>query len=675
MAGQFSRFNAIDQMLDVAGSPRQEPDRLLTDETGGFGYGQRLNTGATATITAFGAGLLTVGGLTGMVAGSVGTLLSLRGAGLAGNNGMFRITAYTSPSIVVVADANGYFPDPASGLLSWDNYNAGVAASITTVVAGIVTLTGGANFTANSVGGFITISNATTVANNGTFLITAYLSATSVAYANSLGVASDAGNPNIGWVERLAYSLNDDLDFARSDRSYIKGVNYDQPVPSYTRPTLAGVNVPTNLANIAGKTLDAHAKSVNRGQFNWPVEQTVTDIYAVSALKHSDAVDQTGVPCFDAAPWVGDWNTCFVEVTDAVTGNELEVLAGPQVGQRIFGITQAGAVSVSPTSVEIRWYSCPNGGNIATGSTAYTWEQGAATAKTGTTTVTATPGVNGASAITGLTAGGFASPADVGTWLTISGMTNPANNGTFVIISVQSGTAVTVQNHAAIAEGPTATVLWTQHVKTQPVYVNLTYGFNERLDQLDQNAFRFPLVSGLTGDADLRQDIIDIQSTGGWADGTTNLSTYLTNTGPFFAFNNLPGGAGDTVVAALNVLNSQIGNLTFAPLGPLVSNGQTITYYLQQLANAITNASVTRWIVRIPAGPGLPANTPITLPGAATYILDGTNNGLFLWVFWRGVLRDPGTVANGDDYAETSTTQITPYSKLNQKDHISFFIL
>lgn len=46
-----------------------------------------------------------------------------------------------------------------------------------------------------------------------------------------------------------------------------------------------------------------------------------------------------------------------------------------------------------------------------------------------------------------------------------------------------------------------------------------------------------------------------------------------------------------------------------------------------------------------------------------------------MWVFWRGLLRDPGTVANGDDYAETSGTQVTPYTKIKDKDHINYLIL
>ena len=586
---QFSRFNALDQFLDIQGSATQTGARTLTDETAGFG------------------------------------------AALSGQTGS--------------------------------------AGSITTVSLGIATFTGGTGFTANSVGNFITITGAASGANNGTFLIVTFASATSVTYANASAVASDANNGAIVWTERTPYTLNDDLDFERTDRQAIKGVNYDQPIPTYTRATATGTNVPANLSNIAGKTLDAFARSVNRGKFNWPVEVTLTDIYGTGAYKHADATDRTGVPVFDAAPFTSDWNTCYVGVTNALDGNELEVLTGPQAGETIFGVTYNGA-STSPDNVEIRWYSVPNGGNVATAATAYSWEQGAATAKTGTTSVTIVAGANGASALTGLTAGGFASPADVGTWLTVSGAATGANNGTFVIISVQSATAVTVQNHAAVSEGPTAAVTWTQHSKTVATFVNLTYGYNERLDQLDQNAFRFPFVSGLVGDADLRHDISDIQQTIGEADGATSLAGLLTNTGTFFPFNNL-GTATPSVVIALNTLNTQIGNRTYT--GGILTSGQTITASLQALSSAITNASVTRYIERLAAD--IPANTAHTLPGGATYVLDGTNNGIGLWTFSRGLLRDPGTVANGDDYAETSTTSVTFYAKQKSGDHLNFFVL
>jgi len=586
---QFSRFNAIQQDLDVAGSATQSATRTLTDETGGLGAPQSGQTGS--------------------------------------------------------------------------------AASIGTVSGGIAPITGLTGMTANSVGNWLTITGAASAGNNGTFLIVTFTSATAVSVANATGVSADANNGAISWTERAAYNLNDDLDFERTDRQAIKGVNYNQPIPTYQRATAVGTNVPANLANIAGKTLDAYARSVNRGTFNWPVEVTLTDLYGTGAFKHADAVNVTGVPVYDAAPFTGDWNSCYVNVTNAADGNELEVLTGPRVGETIFGVTYNGA-STSPDNVEIRWYSAPNGANITTSSTAYSWEQGAATAKTGTTSVTIVAGANGTSALTGLTAGGFVSPADVGTWLTVSGAATGANNGTFVIVSVQSGTAVTVQNHAAVSEGPTASVTWTQHSVTVPTFVNLTYGFNERLDQLDQNAFRFPFVSGLVGDADLRHDITDLQSTIGSADGATSLAGLLTNTGNFFPFLNL-GTATPSVVIALNTLNTQIGNRDYT--GSILTDGQTITASLQALSAAISASSVTRYIERLAAD--VTANTAHTLPGGAVYVLDGTNNGIGLWVFWRGILRDPGTVVNGDDYAETSTTSVTPYAKWKANDHVNYFVL
>lgn len=582
---QFSRFNAIQQDLDIAGSPTQTGTRTLTDETGGLGA-------------------------------------------------------------------------PLSG-------QTGSAASIGVVASGIAPITGLTGMTANSVGNWLTITGAASAGNNGTFLIVAFTSATAVSVANSTGVSSDANNGALAWTERGAYTLNDDLDCERSDRQAIKGVNYDQPIPTYQRASAVGTNVPANLSNIAGKTLDAYARSVSRGKFKWPVEVTLTDLYGTSAYKHSDSVDTTGVPVFDSAPFTGDWNTCYVEVTDSSTGDEIVVLSGGHTGEKIFGITYDGT-STSPNSVEIHWYSAPNGSDITTSATAYSWEQGTATANTGTGTVVLTASTNGATILTGLTGSSFTS-ANVGNWLTLSSFANATNNGTFVIISVQSSTAITVQNHAAVSE--TTSVTWTEHLKTVATFVDLTYGYNQRLDQLDQNAFRFPFVSGLVGDADLRLDINNILSTIGSSDGETSLATLLTNTGANYPFFNL-GTATPSVVIALNTLNAQIGDRSYT--GPYLTNGQSIVASLQALSSAIGTSAVVRYIERIAST--ITANTSHLLPGGATYTLDGTNNGLHLWVFWRGILRDPGSVANGDDYAETDTTHVTPYAKWNKNDHVNYFV-
>jgi hypothetical protein len=106
----------------------------------------------------------------------------------------------------LVAHVNGWLLD-----IEYTNTtgtsNLGTAASITTVVSGTVTITGVANMTAASVGAYITISGAASPGNNGTFLITSFISSTSVAYANSAGVASDANNPNIHWLELLSLNV------------------------------------------------------------------------------------------------------------------------------------------------------------------------------------------------------------------------------------------------------------------------------------------------------------------------------------------------------------------------------------------------------------------------------------------------------------------------------------
>lgn len=497
---QFSRFNALDQVLDIQGSPAQSSTRLLTDETSGFGAPLAGQTGAVASITTFSLGVATITGLTGM--------------------------------------------------------------------------------TANSVGNFLTITGAATGANNGTFLIVAFISAVSVSVSNAAGSAPDANNGAISWTERRAYCLNDDLDFERTDRAAIKGVAYNAAIPTYQRPTAIGTNVPANLSNIASKTTDAQGFFTNRrfGSVVVAGGDAFVTISSAGNLKHSDAVDKTGVPCFDAAPYTGSFINCYTEITRPSDGTQFIVQAGLHAGEKIFGVTNNGA-STSPNSVEIIFYSVPFGGDITTQSTLYTWE---------------------------------------------------AANG---------------------------------------VSLDPFFGFFQRLDQLPENALRTLQSLGVEESGDLRQDINDIQSVIGMNDGDTSLSGHLTNTGPFYIFNNLPD-ATPSVVEALNTLNAQVGDRNYT--GPYLVDGQTVVASLQALSDAISGSSVVRTIERLAADAN--ANTAHTLPGGATYTLDGTGNGRNLWLFWRGLLRDPGTVANADDYAETSTTSFTPYSKIKSGDHINYFI-
>lgn len=460
----------------------------------------------------------------------------------------------------------------------------GATANITTFSLGVSTLTGLTGMTLQSVGRFLTVTGASAGGNNGTFLIINFISATSVDISNATGSAPDANNGAISWTERGPYTLEDDVNYIRTDRKLIKGTtNWYDAIPTYARPTATNVQVPANLTNIASKTTDAVAYNVNRAYFGQAVAATNTQVTVTSTgnLKHADAINLTGVPTFDTGPFTGDYTSCYVHIVDGYSdgyaGGELSVLSGPYVGERIFGITYNGA-STSPNSVEVHFYSAAYNVNYAVSPHPYTWEFG------------------------------------------------------------------------------------------QPTTINLLYGYNERLDQLDQNAFRTVPALGILTDAALAGNINNILQTIGTGPTNTNLSGLLTNISTFFPFHFLD--ATPTVVEALNVLNQQIGNTTFT--GPYLVNGATVTYNLQQLSNAISGSTVTRTIERLAAD--IPANTSHTLPGAISYVLDGTNNGAKLWVYTRGVLRDPGPVASGNDYAETSTTAITFYAKQKKDDHINYFI-
>ena len=203
----------------------------------------------------------------------------------------------------------------------------------------------------------------------------------------------------------------------------------------------------------------------------------------------------------------------------------------------------------------------------------------------------------------------------------------------------------------------------------QSTTINLIYGYNERLDQLDANSFRSVPTLGVLTDGALNKEIKNILSTAGITSTTTSLSGLLTNTSANFAFFNLPN-ATPTVVDAFNTLNSQIGDRSYS--GSILTSGETIVGSLQALSNAIGSSNVTRTIERVSSA--ISANTAHTLPGGITYTLDGDGNGQNLWVYTRGILRDPGSVSDGNDYSETSTSSVTFYQIINKDDHINYFI-
>lgn len=77
---------------------------------------------------------------------------------------------------------------------------SGSAASTGAVVAGVATLSGLTGMSAERVGDSLTISGAATGANNGTFEIVEYVSATSVKVSNAAAVTPDANDGSLAWV-------------------------------------------------------------------------------------------------------------------------------------------------------------------------------------------------------------------------------------------------------------------------------------------------------------------------------------------------------------------------------------------------------------------------------------------------------------------------------------------
>lgn len=432
------------------------------------------------------------------------------------------------------------------------------------------------NLTLDSTGRFLRVVGAFSGSNNGTFLIV------SASLPLTASVLNAAGQPEVGNTvtleEHAPYSLEDDINFARSDRAYIKGVAFDAAVPSYQRPTAVGTNVSASLANIAGKTTDAKALVTTRAFLTGTMTSGTffTVLNDTGMFPHADSVDRTGVPVIDGAD-AGATEACYVEIINLSTEAGLEVLSGAFAGQRIFGLT-FGSSGSEPDSVGVQFMRVAKGGNIADG-VPYAWEDG------------------------------------------------------------------------------------------QPLTASFFYGFRQRIDQLDDAALRRVLVNGVIGDADMVQDIIDIRSVVGVGDNVTNLSGLLTNTGNFFPFVNLPD-ATPSVVEALNTLNAQIGNRDYT--GVLLTDGQTITASLQALANAIAASSCRRIIERLAVDAS--ANVAHTLPGGATYVPGALSGSGFMFVFVRGLLWDPGSVVNFDNYAESSTTEITPFSKIKAGDHVNYFI-
>lgn len=108
--------NVNQATLDVQSST--DKTRIVFDPSS---YAQTIagQTGAAASVSAFGAGVATISGLTGMTAASVGHYLTISGADTAGNNGTFLIVTFNSATSVDVENPDGGSPDANDGSIAW----------------------------------------------------------------------------------------------------------------------------------------------------------------------------------------------------------------------------------------------------------------------------------------------------------------------------------------------------------------------------------------------------------------------------------------------------------------------------------------------------------------------------------------------------------------------------
>jgi len=629
-------------------------------------------------------------------------------------------------------------PVDEAGLLGAQGTTGPTAAAnedISAPALGLQTLTDtGAAFTDAEIGRFITIENSV-AGNNGTSLIVSR-TATSLTFLAITGGGIEVAPCAATFKTNDAYTIADDINFARTDRKNIKGTaQHYTAVPTYTRPDATGTPVPANLTNIAGKTTDAKPIVRDELQHNIQLRPPINDVdgalligdetftttkmhftaldlnsfitisgstdadgtYRIktvnannsveldglnsataeacnwalvaglkgvlSARNYADATDTTGIPIADAGAFDNThYDATFVEMISTVTGFHPLTNADLALFGRSFGNIKDPKRTADNEGVRF-FVQLLTGLNDGTATNAVLQML----AGRNGSVATLAGGNKQIGGLTGMVA------EDVGRFITLYNCGTAGDCGIYQIETVDSATQVTVTRTGNFsADANSGSIKWA--VSQEGNLWDFYNGDRYRLDQLDDTAFRTTMVGGITSDAALATAIHNLQLFTGAAPGEQH--PVLTNTGAYYIFNNLPSPAMSSLEEIVQAINDQIGNRTYSGTGVLAPHdGETITQSLQRLSDAIGAAGSVRTIERLASGgPGVPKFTN-HIAGGVTYVLDGTGNGRRLWVFWRGLLRDPGTVANGDDYEETDTTHITPYTKINAGDHINYFVV
>jgi len=618
----------------------------------------------------------------------------------------------------------------------------GTTDGITAPVSNVQTATvAGASFAASMIGKFVTVASATNPANNGTFLVTAVPGATQISYVNSSGVVE--ANTSATFDVFAPYSAADNVDFTATDRKNIKGTaSHTTDVPTYVRPSAIGTNVPANLTNIAGNTLDAKAKVIDVKQAGIKLRPSITDgdltlaigdetaeftgyhftsddlnsfitisgstdadgTYRIKAVtdgntleldglnsataegtitwvlegdlkgylssrSYADAVDRRGIPIADSgAEDETVYEATFCDIVDPTSGGRPSEEDGDAIYGRSFGDEKDpnNTATNEGTRAFVQLITGTNNGSAVDSSLEpISGRSGSAASITG-----------GNTNITGLTG---MSDEDIGRWLTIWNLAAD-EAGHYQIATIVSATEVTVTRGSNFTADASGAVNWqvSRHPGTWDFYTPDRY----RKDELSETADRTTLIGGIVSDAELTLDIAQIREYIGAADGDTTPD--LDNTGNYFPFSDLSNPADTSLEETVNILNQEVGNRDYSA-GALaavsgLADGQTITASIEALALAISSSSVTRTIERLSAA--IPKNTVHDLPAGVSYTVDATNNGLYMDVYWRKQLRDPGpNTVSSNDYEETSGNggaggvgQITPYELIKSGDSVNYFV-
>jgi hypothetical protein len=216
------------------------------------------------------------------------------------------------------------------------------------------------------VGQFVTITNS--VGNNGSYLITSINPGFSFNYAALSGVNDLSGNAH--FVIRNPYSLQDDINYIRTDRKLIKGTtNWYDSNPLIDNAD--GTTTISNLANLALVTTSVKNVIISELVLNQGIATSATHITIPFVSNNGDSwittnTNKVGIPVFDAGLYQNDMESCFVIITNSLNGNEIS-----NDSNLIFGITKKG--SATGNNVEVWFYSISPGSSI-TSATPYTWQ-------------------------------------------------------------------------------------------------------------------------------------------------------------------------------------------------------------------------------------------------------------------------------------------------------------